>query len=202
MRQPVAGVFALAEAALAEPGLPDNARRRLEQIVEQAEWLSEIIQHWLDADGCRQDTGWVLDLADLANQAAASEQVTYPGRLEVVHPPERILTRGNRTEVRRIIANLLSNATRAAGPEGTVRIEVGYRGQDKAMLFVEDSGPGFGRIQEGLGIGLCSVARSVGNCAGTIEYGHSPLGGLQVCVSLPMPDGWTRTDLSHAIGSV
>jgi hypothetical protein len=52
MRQPVAGVLALAGAALAEPGLPGAARVRLEEIVQQAEWLADMIQDWLD--GARQ----------------------------------------------------------------------------------------------------------------------------------------------------
>jgi hypothetical protein len=47
MRQPVAGVLALADAALAEPGLPGVARLRLEQIIKQAEWLADMIQDWL-----------------------------------------------------------------------------------------------------------------------------------------------------------
>jgi hypothetical protein len=47
MRQPVAGVLALAGAALAEPGLPGVARLRLEQIIKQAEWLADMIQDWL-----------------------------------------------------------------------------------------------------------------------------------------------------------
>ena len=47
MRQPVAGVLALAEAALTEPGVPTEVRVCLEQIVQQAEWLAETIQNWL-----------------------------------------------------------------------------------------------------------------------------------------------------------
>lgn len=49
MRQPVAGVLALAGAALAEPSLPGGVRVRLEQIVQQAEWLADMIQDWLHA---------------------------------------------------------------------------------------------------------------------------------------------------------
>jgi hypothetical protein len=49
MRQPIAGVLALAEAALTEPGLPRGVRVCLEQIVQQAEWLAEAIQNWLQA---------------------------------------------------------------------------------------------------------------------------------------------------------
>ena len=43
MRQPVASTLALAAAALTEPDLPAAARNRLEQIVEQAEWLADMI---------------------------------------------------------------------------------------------------------------------------------------------------------------
>ena len=52
MRQPVAGVLALAGAALTEPDLPGAVRVRLEEIVEQAEWLADMIQDWLR--GARQ----------------------------------------------------------------------------------------------------------------------------------------------------
>lgn len=41
MQQPVASLLALAAAALTEPDLPATARRRLEQIAAQAEWLAE-----------------------------------------------------------------------------------------------------------------------------------------------------------------
>ena len=49
MRQPVAGVLALAGAALSEPALPGTVRARLEQIVQQAEWLADMIQDRLHA---------------------------------------------------------------------------------------------------------------------------------------------------------
>src|SRR5690242_13980519 len=47
LRQPVAGVLALAGAALTGPGLPRGVRVCLEQIIQQAEWLAETIQNWL-----------------------------------------------------------------------------------------------------------------------------------------------------------
>jgi signal transduction histidine kinase len=202
MRQPVAGVFALAEAVLAEPGLPGNARARLEQILELTQWLSDMIRQSLGAGDSPPGATRLLDLAGLASEAAAGERVTYPGMLEVLRPAEPVLICGSRVEIRRIIANLLGNATRAAGPLGTVRVEVGYCGQDKAVLVVEDSGPGFGRIKEGPGLGLPAVVRSVGRCAGTIEYGNGSLGGVRVCVSLPMLDGWVHTSFDHATGPV
>src|SRR6266568_4966250 len=48
LRQPVAGILALAAVALAEPGLPSPARPWLEQIVHEAESLAELIERSLD----------------------------------------------------------------------------------------------------------------------------------------------------------
>lgn len=188
MRQALGSVFALAGAALAEPELPDNARARLEQIVGQAQWLADIIQDFL-RESQRPRTGTPLaDLVALAEEAVGTERVTYPGELEVSWPDTPILISGNRVTVRRIIANLLSNATRAAGPQGRVRIEIGYD-QGWALLVIDDSGPGFGRIEEGGGLGLRAVARSVDGSAGRIEYGRGSLGGAGVRLWLPLPDG-------------
>ena len=53
--------------------------------------------------------------------------------------------------LRRMAANLLANATQAAGPAGSVTIEVARRG-DSMLLAVEDDGPGFGRVPEVTGL--------------------------------------------------
>jgi hypothetical protein len=47
VRQPVAIMMALAAAALTESDLPAATRHRLEQIIEQAEWLSDMIRSGL-----------------------------------------------------------------------------------------------------------------------------------------------------------
>ena len=188
MRQALGGVFALAGAALSEPGLPETARVRLEQIVGQAQWLADMIQECLRAGP--DDAGTrLLDLSALADEAAAAERVTYAGQIELTWPAAPVLTLGSRVTIRRVIANLLSNASRAAGPGGRVRIETGYD-QDQALLAIDDSGPGFGRIPPGSGLGLRTVARATLGCGGRLEYDRSPLGGVQVRLRLPVPDGW------------
>lgn len=183
MRQALGSVFALAGAALAEPGLDESTRARLEQIVGQAEWLAELIKHGL-GDPDPAAGAQLLDLTELADEAATAERVTYRGELVLVRPAECVLTRGDRVAIRRIIANLLSNATRAAGPLGRVRVETGYD-RDRALLIVDDSGPGFGQIAEGTGIGLRAVSRGMNGCAGRIEYGRAALGGVRVRLWLP-----------------
>ena len=44
IRQPIAGVLALAGAAAAEAELAQDVRSRLEQIVELAEWQSDVVE--------------------------------------------------------------------------------------------------------------------------------------------------------------
>jgi len=83
------------------------------------------------------------------------------------------------------MANVLDNAIRAAGPSGSVTIEI--RSQDDwALVMVDDSGPGFGGIQTGLGLGLRAAARNVASYGGRLECGCAPLGGLRVSLWLPL----------------
>ena len=67
IRQPIAGVLALAGAALVEADLPEGARSRLEQIVELAEWQSELVENWLEITA-----GDAAPTADRASRNATS----------------------------------------------------------------------------------------------------------------------------------
>jgi C4-dicarboxylate-specific signal transduction histidine kinase len=82
MRQPVAGVLALAGAALAEPGLPQPARARLEQIVEQAERMADMIQDWLYA-ALPSEPGDGADLYRIISEAVAAECSAGPMQVNV-----------------------------------------------------------------------------------------------------------------------
>lgn len=189
MRQALGGVFALAGAALVEPGLPESVRGRLEQIVDQAQWLADMVRDCLGADERPATAAPMVDLTAVADEAVAAERVTYVGDLDLARPSVPVLTQGNRVTIRRIIANLLSNATRAAGPRGQVRVEISYD-HNRALLIIDDSGPGFGRIPEVTGLGLCAVVRSVGESRGRLDYGRGSLGGVCVRLWLPLPAGW------------
>jgi signal transduction histidine kinase len=185
MRQPVASVFALAAAAMAEPGLPQAARARLELIVEQAEWLADLLQHSLHSAEPAGPASCQIDLLQVARETVAAESVTWAGRLRIVSLAEPVLTAIHPVLLRRMVANLLSNATRAAGPSGTVTVEVGHQ-QNAALLSVEDSGPGFGKIPSGLGLGLAAVSRIAIRYGGRLEHGGGASGGARVSLWLPL----------------
>ncbi len=184
-RQPVAGVLALAGAALADPSLPEVTRSYLEQIVTQAQALADVIRQRLVASESAEAQLRVTDLRQLADEAATAERVTYSGDLEVVPDAEPVLVRVNQLDVRGIISNLLSNATRAAGSAGSVQVEITHD-SFLAQLVVEDTGPGFGNVPGGAGLGWRIMARSLARCGGKISYGQSALGGVRASFWLPL----------------
>jgi signal transduction histidine kinase len=188
IRQPVAAVLALAGAALTEAEVPESVRGRLEQIIDLAEWQSDVIQHWLKAS---QDTGSAgagyTDAVRVINEAAAAERLTWAGDLTVVWPADPVFTPPHPVVLRQMVANLLANATRAAGPHGCVTIEVSGQGT-WMLLAVEDNGPGFGRLSGGGGVGLSAVARHAVPHHGRLECGRGSLGGGRVCLWLPLAE--------------
>jgi signal transduction histidine kinase len=186
IRQPIAGVLALAEAALAEVDLPQDTRGRLEQIIKLAEWQSDVVENCLEVYGRRgPPAAGHTDVVRVVNEAAAAERLTWTGDLTLVWPLEPVFTRLHHVILRRMTANLLANATRAAGPSGTVTIEVSRR-DGRMLLAVEDDGPGFGWLPGGYGLGLSAVARQAAQHRGRLECGRGSLGGGRVRLWLPL----------------
>jgi signal transduction histidine kinase len=197
MRQPVASVFALAAVALAEPGLSVGARQRLEQIVEQATWLSDMIDGFLhDAqreeadDASRMDaceTGRVAsrpDVVSVLSEVIAAGRLTWPCGLTVASPAVPVRCTLPPALLRRVVSNVLSNAARAAGPSGIVTVQIS-RHAGLALVTVEDSGPGFGNIPAVTGLGLSAVARNIVRYGGRVECSSGPGGGARVSLWLP-----------------
>lgn len=185
MRQPVAGVLTLAAAALADPGLPGVTRSYLEQIVNQAQSLADVIWQRLIAEEPAEVRVRLTDLWQLADEAAAAERLTYGGALDVAPHAEPVLVCVNQPDVRGIVSNLLSNATRAAGPAGSVQVEISHD-SCLAQLVVEDTGPGFGKVPGGAGLGWHIMARSLARCGGKISYQRGTLGGVRASFWLPL----------------
>jgi signal transduction histidine kinase len=189
IRQPVAAMTALAEAALTEPALPAAAQHRLEQIIEQANRLSSMIGNCLPAprEEPREHGKPRPDLADMvhiAGQAIEAGRLTWTGDITLAAPARPVWCVVDPVLLRRALSNVLDNAARAAGPAGTVRVEV-KRCDAAAMVAVEDDGPGFGEIPSGAGLGLAAVARHVIRLGGRIECSGGTRGGTRVSLWFP-----------------
>lgn len=202
IRQPIAGVLAVAGALLADEGLPEDTRTRLRQIVELAEWQSDVIEHWLlAAGGGGQPDAGHADVVRVINEAAAAERVVWAGELILVWPPEPVFTLLDPVILRRVVANLLANATRAAGTDGMVAIEVGRR-DGRILLVVEDNGPGFGCLPGRYGLGLSAAARQAAEHRGRLECGRGNLGGGLVSLWLPLAEADSERGIADATCAV
>lgn len=184
MRQPIASVFALAAAALAEPGMPRTARADIEEIIKQAEWMADMIRDALHTAAPHGLAGCATDLRWVAHEVVDAERLTWAGEASIVAPEEPVFVAVPPVALRRMVANLVSNAIRAAGPSGRVMVEVGCE-QGAARLCVEDTGPGFGKIEKGLGLGLAAVDRDAVRYGGRLECGNAARGGARVSLWLP-----------------
>jgi signal transduction histidine kinase len=190
MRQPVASVLALAAATLTEPDLSAAARGRLEQIAGQAEWLADMIHDCLAAYG-QEELGEMeesahghADVVHIAGEAVAAERLTWSGDVTLTSPAGPAWCALHPVLLRRIVANVLGNATRAAGPAGEVSVEI--RPHPGAVaLAVEDNGPGFGAIPGGTGLGFSFVAGNVVRNGGRMECSSGVRGGARVSLWLP-----------------
>ena len=190
VRQPVAIMMALAAAALTEPDLPAATQHRLEQIIEQAEWLSDMICNCLRTQQREEpyETGEschsLADLVRVVGQVIEAGRLTWTGDITLAAPTGPVWCMVDPVPLRRAVSNVLDNAARAAGPAGTVSVEI-QRSDNAVMLAVEDSGPGFGEIPSGAGLGLTAVARNVIKFGGKIEYSGGTGGGARVSLWFP-----------------
>lgn len=198
LQQTVAGILTQAAAALAEPGLAPTSKRYLEQIVRQANWLADMIEDFLRParrdvvprartpadDAAASDA----DVTEVVDGAVAVARLTWPGQITVASPGEPARCRLHPVLLRKVILNVLGNALRAAGSSGSVTIRV-KRHQHATVLSIRDSGPGFGNIPTGFGIGLAEVARIVADNGGRMDLENFAEAGVGVILWLPRLNG-------------
>jgi signal transduction histidine kinase len=185
LRQTIAAVQTLADAALADHGLQGVARAHVEKIVGQAEILSDTIRQQLRlaADGRKQRR--LFNLRRLIWDLADAERVTYQGRLDVIAEPGPVLIHADLDDVRRVLANLLSNGTRAAGPAGSVVIEVTAE-SGLAKVVIDNTVPTNGQAPEGTGLGWNIITQRLSRIEGSLVYGQGRRGGVRATLRLPL----------------
>jgi two-component system OmpR family sensor kinase len=142
-----------------------------------------------------------VDLAALARGVAAS----FPGRRVEVRAAGPVVLAAEPDALRRVVSNLLSNATKHTPPEGEVEVSV-ERLDGEAVLRVSDSGAGIpekdlphiferfyrsqtSRAGEGIGLGLAIVRETVEALEGRVEVESVAGEGSTFAVFLPFSEG-------------
>jgi signal transduction histidine kinase len=176
---PATSIRLLASVAAKESDPDPSLKVRLRQIADEAGRIADICSYFLDPARKPGPT----DLRLLAVDAADSARSRFSGAVDVVADP--VTVTAHPVDVARILANLLDNACRAAGPTGRVRLAVEREG-GRARLVVADSGQGFGHGEFGqASLGLAIVAALVRRNDGAVQMSTGDLGGLAVTVILP-----------------
>jgi signal transduction histidine kinase len=143
-----------------------------------------------------------VDVAKLASQLGDHAGLLYPGTLKVQAEPAPV--HAHELDISRLLTNLIQNACRAAGADGTVHLTV--ENEDSwCVIRVGDSGAGFVEKPTYAGLGLALVASVAVRLEGYITLGRSPLGGALVAVHLPRSQlrepGDETDDLGGEFGS-
>jgi signal transduction histidine kinase len=176
--EPTATIRWLVRAAEAESG--GELRDRLEAIAAAAGQIAAICDDILDPPlSCPR-----VRLDMIAAEAVASAKVRYTGTIDVVSQPVTALVRTG--DIIRILCNILTNACRAAGPDGRVAVEVA-QSDGRARLTIADSGHGLADPGAGgrAGLGLAITGALVLKYDGSVHLSVSELGGLAVTVQVP-----------------
>jgi len=177
---PAASINLLTQVAAAESDPNPSTRARLRQIAGEVRRILDICGYFLD----QPRDGGPTDLPAVAADAARSAGWRYPGVIDVA--AQEVTVAADPVAVDRILANLVDNACRAAGPGGRVLLTV-RRDGGQARLVVADSGRGFGHGESGkASLGLDIVTAMVRRSGGALRMGPSDLGGLAVTVTLPV----------------
>lgn len=183
LQQPLAGIIALTDPGAGErPGAKNVLV--LDQVRSLAVWMQELLLSWdqyrasaVDADAVRSDPDEVCRSV-VASAVGAGAVLTLVGSSR----PE--LVGLDQVDLRRLVANVVDNAVRAAGPSGHVEMTLSVA-QDRVVIDVTDDGPGFGTMEAHSGRGLTIVRRLVERCQGTLKIADTPQGGVHVRILLP-----------------
>lgn len=205
LRSPVTAIRTELEVAQRTAGPADwpgvaerllSEEARLEAVIADLLLLASLDEPGLGADAV------TVDLAELAHEEARRHgPETGPVQVEV-DAPAPVLVTGNRTQLRRAVANLLDNAGRHA--RASVRLSVRER-DGRARVLVDDDGPGipevdrervferFTRLDEhrsrhgaagGAGLGLSLVRGIADRHGGVASIETSPLGGTRAVLDV------------------
>jgi signal transduction histidine kinase len=205
LRTPLAILRAEVELARAV-ALEPAAREGLDSALEESDRLAAVIEDLLllaRADAAvALDRREMVDLGALAVAAVQRFDAVATARGITLTANGTATVRGDASALERALANLLDNALRHTPSGGTVSILV-EPGQQGAILFVRDTGPGvepqalgalFDRYTRAAarpgsaGLGLSIVAAVAASHGGGVRARNLPEGGLEITVELVSDD--------------
>ena len=208
IRTPLTAIRGAAETLLEGDVPEDMAQRFLNQIVRECDRLTRLANDLLTlqrAEGSELELTR-LNLRSVADNCALLMEGLLEERgvnLEVVGEAPDV--NGNADGLNQILVNLIENASRYAGEDGHVRVEI-TAVKEYSVIAVKDDGPGFGdedpahlfdrfyradqsrarfKGSGNSGLGLAIVKALTEAMGGTVEAANLPAAGAVFIVALP-----------------
>jgi signal transduction histidine kinase len=175
LREPLAAILLLAGA---EGG---DVRRRLDGILDQAQWLSDMVEGVIG--GAADDRHGRVDVVDLASRCVLRAQHTARCEIGFISTGRAIAVAAP-VALSRAISCALDNAVRAAGAGGCVTVDVTGTAQE-IIIRVIDDGPGLGFVPIQNSLGLTITRALVSACGGGFELKPGTGGGMVARIVLP-----------------
>jgi signal transduction histidine kinase len=175
LRQPLAAILLLAGA---EGG---DVRRRLDGILDQAQWLADMVEGVIG--GAADDLPGSVDVADLASACVLRARHTAECEIGFIST-DRVVAVAAPVALGRAISCVLDNAVRAAGPGGYVNVGVTSTPHEITIRVIDD-GPGLGHVPIQNSLGLTITRALVSACGGGFELKPGPSGGAVARIVLP-----------------
>jgi len=171
----------------------------LEVIQDETGRLGRVVGDFLDYARPAPPHREPVDVAELTRRVLLSASAAGLGlRAELQVTSEATRALGDPDQLQRAFANLVQNASDAAGPGGLLRIEVGRDGSGRITIRFQDNGPGIPPEQMarlfqpfhttkpgGTGLGLALVHRVVETHGGELSVDGRP--GLGAAFTLALP---------------
>lgn len=202
VNNPLGGIRNCLSQLTAHPGDPQRLAQYLPLMARAVERIERVVRGLLDFSHRRAYEPCPVDLRSLTEEALSLadhrlENSNINLSMDIVPDLPPIL--GDRHQLQQIVVNLVLNAVDAMASGGQLQIRV-YRGQETAVLEIEDTGPGIDPelvdrifdpffstkgVGEGTGLGLTvslSIAREHG---GDLSYSSGSGGGAVFTLNLP-----------------
>ncbi len=150
LRSPITTIQTVAEVALAQPRAESEYRRSIETVLRSSHKLIRLTDALLllasEDAGALTVAGDPVDLSDLVEEALERWRKRADDRAVHLAGPASPLdgvVSGDEVLLGRLLDNLLENAIRHAGQDGTVTLSVGGTPSEGWTIVITDTGPGF-----------------------------------------------------------
>jgi signal transduction histidine kinase len=175
LRQPLAAIRLLAGARGGDVG------RRFDGILEEAEWLSELVEGVIG--GAADDSPVRVDVVDLVTHCVHRAKTTATCLIGFFVTDQAMVV-VSPVALSRALSCVLDNAVRAAGAGGQVTVEVTGTYSDITIRVIDD-GPGLGQVPTNNALGLTITRALVSACGGGFELKPGLAGGAVAQIVLP-----------------